>query len=120
MVDERRGVRITGDITPTTVAWFLVGGGIILLGWKLLGTLSGNAKAAQALTDSMIEEAQTMQLYIAGGNYTDADTYVTSLLNAENLYGTLTTDEIESAFFDVYGIDYDGEWIWFSVCGLFW
>jgi hypothetical protein len=72
MADEKRGARVEGAISPTTIAWFVIGGGFLLLGWKLLNTLSGNSAAAQELTRSMVDEAKTMQLYIAGGNYTDA------------------------------------------------
>jgi len=72
MADEKRGARVEGAISPTAIAWFVIGGGILLLGWKLLNTLSGNSAAAEKLTKSMVDEANTMQLYIAGGNYTDA------------------------------------------------
>ncbi len=71
MADERRA-RVEGSISPTAVAWFVVGGGILLLGWKLLGTLSAGSETAKALSRAIQEEAKEALEYTASGAYDEA------------------------------------------------
>ena len=71
MADEKRGARVEGAISPTAIAWFVIGGGSLLLGWKLLNTLSAGSKTAQELSKSIQKEAEEAQVYVSGGAYTE-------------------------------------------------
>jgi hypothetical protein len=71
MANEKPAARVEGGISPTAIAWFVIGGGFLLLGWKLLTTLSAGSKTAQDLSRSIQEEAQEAQAYVSGGAYTE-------------------------------------------------
>ena len=72
MADEKRGVRVEGAISPRTIAWFLLGSGLLLLFWKLLDTLSAGADTAKDLSKSIQDEAEEAKAYVASEAYNDA------------------------------------------------
>lgn len=58
-------------IPPQTVAWFLLGGGVIFLGWALINFLSQRSEITKKLLDSYIAEVEDMESYTRDPNFTE-------------------------------------------------
>jgi len=63
---------ITGGVTVGTALLFLLGGALVLLGWKYLQNSSQNTAKAQELQQSYMSEIEELQGYMSTGAYDQA------------------------------------------------